>query len=79
MDDDHKEPKDGDRWGPRDVFDCRPDGDAGKVWDSVWGTSYAEFGDIVMAELQDRQDRKSDKVIRKMRPRTPSKKPKPRK
>ena len=67
------------RWSLRDIFEMRPDGEAGKVWDGVWGTSYAEYGEIAAREALDRQNASPDKHIRKIRPRGTPRGPKKRK
>lgn len=57
------------RWGVWDMFVDRPTGDAGLVMLGVWGSSEAEFAEIVTLELKDEQRRHPDRFRNKIKPR----------
>lgn len=56
------------RWGLRDMYADRPDGDAGKVMAGIWGSSEEEFGEITAKEAADRQRRNPGRFIKKIAP-----------
>lgn len=58
------------RYGLKDMFVDRPNGDAGLIMAMVWGNSEAEFAEIVARELDDRQRRNPDTFTKKIKPRT---------
>lgn len=69
-----RERKDPPPYGLSDMFINRPGGDAGLIMSLVWGDSEADFGEIVMKELEDEQRRNPGKFVNKIAPKTPPKK-----